>query len=82
MASEPGFDHGSGMSLGDTCLLPRRRPACRWREVEPGLSVNVVTCRLESVPGGQSGRVGDLQDVISVEELSTGCGALGRTVLF
>ena len=25
-----------GRSLGATCLLPRRCPACRWRELGPG----------------------------------------------
>jgi hypothetical protein len=36
MASKPGADLVSGMSLGDTCLPPRWCPACRWRELGLG----------------------------------------------
>jgi hypothetical protein len=36
MTSKPRRSGGFGMSLGDTCLLPRWCPACRWRELGPG----------------------------------------------
>jgi hypothetical protein len=36
VASKPGHDLGSGMSLGGACRLPRRRPACRQREPDLG----------------------------------------------
>ena len=46
------------MSLGDTCLLPRRRPAWRWREPGSGscaergnLCANTVA-RTETAPDG------------------------------
>jgi hypothetical protein len=42
---------------------------------------NAGTCRLESDPGGQSGREGAPQEVVSLKGLSTGGEAQGRTVL-
>jgi hypothetical protein len=34
--SKPGADPTSGISLGDALRLPKRRPACRRRESQPG----------------------------------------------
>ncbi len=34
--SKPGADPTSGISLGDALRLPKRRPACRRREAQPG----------------------------------------------
>ena len=34
--SEPGGDPSSGISLGDVLRLPKRHPACRRREAQPG----------------------------------------------
>jgi hypothetical protein len=33
---KPGGDPSFGISLGDVLRLPKRHPACRWREVQPG----------------------------------------------
>src|SRR6266478_6486635 len=37
--SKPGADPTSGMSLGDALRLPKRHPACRRREAQPGSCV-------------------------------------------
>jgi hypothetical protein len=37
--SKPGADPSSGISLGDALRLPKRHPACRWREAQPGSCV-------------------------------------------
>jgi hypothetical protein len=34
--SKPGADPTSGISLGDAPRLPKRHPACRRREAQPG----------------------------------------------
>ena len=34
--AKPGGDPSSGISLGDVLRLPKRHPACRWREAQPG----------------------------------------------
>src|SRR5260221_13147431 len=34
--SKPGGDPSSGISLGGVLRLPKRHPACRWREAQPG----------------------------------------------
>jgi hypothetical protein len=34
--SEPGVDPTFGTSLGDVLRLPKRHPACRRREAQPG----------------------------------------------
>ena len=34
--SKPGADPTSGISLGDALRLPKRHPACRRREAQPG----------------------------------------------
>ena len=34
--SKPGGDSSSGNSLGDALRLPKRHPACRRREAQPG----------------------------------------------
>ena len=34
--SKPGGCHSSGLSLGDALRLPKRHPACRRREAQPG----------------------------------------------
>jgi hypothetical protein len=36
LASEPRCACYLGISVGDTCLLPTRRPALRWRESDSG----------------------------------------------
>ena len=33
---KPGVDPSSGISLGDALRLPKRHPACRRREAQPG----------------------------------------------
>jgi len=33
---KPGGDPSFGISLGDVLRLPKRHPACRWREAQPG----------------------------------------------
>jgi hypothetical protein len=42
MRSKPGLLGWSGMSLGDTRVLPRWSPAWRWRELGPGFGVERV----------------------------------------
>ena len=39
MTSKPGWRGCPGMSLGATCLLPRRCPAWSWRESGSGSGV-------------------------------------------
>ena len=34
--SKPGADPSPGISLGDVLRLPKRHPACRRREAQPG----------------------------------------------
>src|ERR1700693_6251072 len=34
--SKPGADPSSGISLGDVLIRPKRHPACRRRESQPG----------------------------------------------
>src|SRR5215471_3789503 len=34
--AKPGGDPPSGISLGDALILPKRHPACRRREAQPG----------------------------------------------
>ena len=34
--SKPGADPASGISLGEVLIQPRRHPACRRREAQPG----------------------------------------------
>jgi hypothetical protein len=34
--SKPGGDPSSGISLGDVLIRPKRHPACRRREAQPG----------------------------------------------
>jgi hypothetical protein len=34
--SKPGADPSPGISLGDALRLPKRHPACRRREAQPG----------------------------------------------
>src|SRR6266478_5539402 len=34
--SKPGGDPSSGISSGEPCSLPKRYPACRRREAQPG----------------------------------------------
>jgi hypothetical protein len=41
--SKPGADPTSGISLGDALRLPKRHPACRRREAQPG-SRKKLTC--------------------------------------
>jgi hypothetical protein len=41
--SKPGADPSSGISLGDALRLPKRHPACRRREAQPG-SRKKLTC--------------------------------------
>jgi hypothetical protein len=47
-----GGDPSSGISLGDVLRLPKRHPACRRREAQPGLygafDVNLFSCLLSS----------------------------------
>src|SRR6266496_4954782 len=33
---KPGGDPSFGISWGDVLRLPKRHPACRWREAQPG----------------------------------------------
>jgi hypothetical protein len=33
---KPGDDPSSGISLGEVLILPKRHPACRRREAQPG----------------------------------------------
>ncbi len=37
--SKPGADPASGISSGDTLILPERHPACRRREAQPGFDM-------------------------------------------
>ena len=50
---KPGAHRSPGISLGDTCLLPRRGPAYRWRE--PGSGVHA---ELENLSFRNCGRCG------------------------
>ena len=81
LTSEPGLVPHPGISLGDTRLLPRRCPAYRQHEPDPGSRMERVKvsprncCREISVARGSasSGR--------NREGWSTGCGARWRTGL-
>ena len=56
MTSKPGLHHYSGMSLGDTRLLPRRRPAYRQHEPDLGAFMEHAKARSETAAGGPAAR--------------------------
>jgi hypothetical protein len=76
MTSEPGLHLCPGMSLGDTRLLPRRRPAYRQHEPDLGASMERVKACPDTaaVPSAARGRPpsGGIR-----EELSTVAGRAG-----
>jgi hypothetical protein len=76
MTSEPGLHLCPGMSLGDTRLLPRRRPAYRQHEPDLGASMERVKACPDTaaVPSAARGRSpsGGIR-----EELSTVAGRAG-----
>ena len=53
--SKPGADPTSGISLGDALRLPKRRPACRRRELNQALARNVRTSTAMLKGKGTSG---------------------------
>jgi hypothetical protein len=75
-ASEPGLHLCPGMSLGDTRLLPRRRPAYRQHEPDPGASMERVKASPDTaaVPSAARGRPPSGR---TREELSTVAGRAG-----
>ena len=46
---ETGVESLPGMSLGATCLLPRRCPASRWRELGSGSGAERGNLRCDTV---------------------------------
>ena len=81
MTSKPGLLFCSGMSLGVTRLLPRRRPAYRQHEPDSGASMERVKAYLVTVAGrpaargrAPSGRIREGQSTVA------GCaGGLARS---
>jgi hypothetical protein len=70
-----------GMSLGETCLLPRWCPA--WRRRELGLGSGVERGNLSPRCGGREGGGGRDREDPKQQELRGAeyrCGARGRTV--
>jgi hypothetical protein len=72
MTSKPGQRSGPGMSLGDTRLLPGRRPAYRQHEPDRGASMERVkvhpdtaTGRLVAIGRTPSGRIREEQSTVA-----------------
>lgn len=76
MASKPGLHFGPGISLGDTRLLPRRRPAYRQHEPDQGSSMERAKARPDTVAGRPAAR-GSTPSGRNREELSTVAGRAG-----
>ena len=74
--SEPGPPVCPGMSLGDTRLLPRRRPAYRQHEPDLGSSMERVKAYPETAAGRLAARGRALSGRIR-EEQSTVAGCAG-----
>jgi hypothetical protein len=76
MTSEPGLHLCPGMSLGDTRLLPRRRPAYRQHDPDRGASMERVKASLDTaaVPSAARGRSPSGR---TRKELSTVAGRAG-----
>jgi hypothetical protein len=56
MTPKPGLHHDSGISLGDTRLLPRRRPAYRQHEPDLGPSMEHAKAYSETAAGRPAAR--------------------------
>jgi len=56
MTSKPEWHYDSGMSLGDTRLLPRRRPAYRQHEPDLGASMEHAKACSETAAGRPAAR--------------------------
>ena len=57
--SKPGADPSSGISLGDALRLPKRHPACRRREAQPGSCMereNLTAMPREKAQAAQTAR--------------------------
>jgi hypothetical protein len=72
MTSKPGPHHSSGMSLGDTRVLPGRRPAYRQHDPGQGSSMERVKASPENVAGrpaaggrAPSGRIREEQSTVA-----------------
>jgi hypothetical protein len=81
LTSKPGSAHYSGMSLGNIRLLPRRCPAYRQHEPDPGSRVEHVKARTDTAePHPRTWGCGDARGRTPSggirEELSTVAGAL------
>jgi hypothetical protein len=74
--SKPGLHFGPGISLGDTRLLPRRRPAYRQHDPGRGASMERVKARSDTVAGPSAARGRSPSGGIR-EELSTVAGCAG-----
>ena len=53
--SKPGADPSSGISLEDVLRLPKRHPACRRREAQPGSCMERENLRGDAKGKGTSG---------------------------
>jgi hypothetical protein len=53
--SKPGADPSSGISLGDVLIRPKRHPACRRREAQPGSCTERETLTGDAKGKGASG---------------------------
>jgi hypothetical protein len=49
---KPGGGHSSGISLGDALRLPKRHPAWRRREAQPGSRKKLTCLDVPQTPGG------------------------------
>ena len=74
--SKPGLRRGSGTSLGVTRLLPRRHPAYRQHEPDPGASMERMKVYPETVAGRSAAR-GRAPSGRIREEQSTVAGCAG-----
>ena len=75
--SKPGADPSSGISLGDALRLPKRHPACRWREAQSGSGTE-----RENLAGDVKGKgaSGSVDSVDTPQPVSAGT-VLQRSVL-
>ena len=75
---ETGECRCSGMSAGDTCLLPVRRPVWRWRELGSGSCVERGNLRPDTAAGQCRSQEGALQQQ-QLRGAEYRCGTQGRT---
>src|SRR3981081_423331 len=65
--SEPGGDPSSGISLGDVLRLPKRHPACRWREAQSGSCTERENLAGDAKGKGTSGSIREAESTDALE---------------